>query len=90
MKPFIRSVLTIVLPRHTRKSRLNDLDKYRGPAHLLPLQAAAMVFQSYRAQAVDGFNQYAFIGEMFLIIVCLGMSALPAAQMFILMVMLGR
>jgi hypothetical protein len=89
MKPWVRSLLKIILPRETRNQRLRDLDRYRGPAHLLPLQAGAMIFQSYRAQAVEGFNRYAFIGELLLIIVCLKMSALQGAQMFALLVMLG-
>jgi len=63
MKPWVRSLLKIILPRETRNQRLRDLNRYRGPAHLLPLQAGAMIFQSYRAQAVVGFNRYAFIGK---------------------------
>ena len=74
----VRLILEKILPRGIRKEMLDALDEKRGPLPKRLREAAVVLVNAYRVQAVAAFNKYAFLAESGLVVFTFAAASWPA------------
>jgi hypothetical protein len=75
----IQSIIYNILPHGVRDSFVRDLTEIEATPMQQAVESVAFIPVAYKAQALEAFNKWAFIGAGLLLIFCFGWSAGPRA-----------